>query len=92
MGFDALVPKDAVLLYASPAFRPELPLRSQLSALGERLCELRLAGGLVLRVGFEPERSPGGAFRITDGSEERWADDWASVERLIESWGPSVKT
>ncbi|MEO1233719.1 MAG: hypothetical protein AAFZ18_32960 [Myxococcota bacterium] len=61
-------------------FSPHAELRHQLSSLVEDMVVARLPDGRRCTIGWHPERSPGGAFRVdVDHSESHWADSWSEV-------------
>lgn len=69
---------------ATEAFAPDTPIRQQLSALVEDMVVARLTDGRLCTIGWIPERSPGGAFRIeVDGAEPSWAESWVEVTRQV---------
>lgn len=76
-------PVDAIV-HLEPEFDPERPPRSQLSAMVERLVEFE-RGSSTVRVGWCPERSPGGAFRVEVDDREAWFDAWSEVEAALRS-------
>lgn len=65
-------------------FSPDAALRQQLSALVEDMVVARLPDGRRCAIGWHPERSPGGAFRIdVDGTEPSWVESWDEVKARV---------
>lgn len=79
------LPPQLSVTHVEDTFDPSQPLRKQLSALSECLVEGTLPNGQSFAVGWWPERSPGGAFRVdAAGREVGWADGWAEVRALVQ--------
>lgn len=69
--------------FVEPAFDPSRPPRTQLSAMSERLVEGVGPQGVPVRLGWVPERSPGGAFRLQVDAEERWFEGWDQARAAL---------
>lgn len=77
---------SAAIVHLEPRFDPARTPREQLSAMVERLVVVE-AKGAPLELGWVPERSPGGAFRLQSAQGEAWFDAWdAAREALERAW------
>ena len=81
---DSSILSLGTLIFTDSDFKPQRPPRHQLSALKDRLVEVRAKDGRACQVGWVPEYSPGGAFLVSvDGHARAWADDWPGAEAAL---------